>query len=209
MEQTGSGQCKPDKREAVQRYAELVYGYMPDLSRCVPASTAVVCVAGERENWRMKEAVKLIPGKANSLWVTKVGDHQPPLSMTHLCRYYPGDISQLAGVDIRFGGYGEHVNSLSQAIWVSIQLRRCPSINSLIIVTAAYHLPRWLLTLVSVLDLYTLSPRVIPYPVRRAVPTYSIGSIRWNREIKKIRKYQPKGHTTSVVKGLAAISVKE
>ena len=156
-----------------------------------PNKSAILILPGTQQNYRIYEGTKHWPKKGEYLWVA--GTRGDPF-------YTRKEIFEMIDKTKRRyinnhnfenGGWANH--TLDQMRWATELLKKNDKINHIILATAAYHVPRCVLTLVQ-----TINRQSIKYVVISPIPIYyclgpSLDSEDFYGELSRISTYQKKG----------------
>lgn len=149
-----------------------------------PQETAILILPGKFQEYRVKRGVKLFPKRGRYLWIA--GTRGDTKYNQHIILE-----ALLDGNDHNvFFGPNES-DTRSQMLWALGMLEGTPMVKHIIMATAAYHLPRCLLTFLAAAKKKVM---VSPWPLMDPTGTADkdLGSFRSERE--KIQEYQEKGH---------------
>jgi uncharacterized SAM-binding protein YcdF (DUF218 family) len=177
--------------EILRAYLEILIDG-PDLQKGNPQETAILLLPGKYQKYRITQGVKLWPSQGNWLWIA--GTRGDPI-------YSKKDIISVIGKDspdVVCQGFAKH--TLDQMEWCAALLKQNPHIKHLIITTAAYHLPRCVLTLLQVLTKAEVRIPITPFPLKNpSGDSFSVeGGEDFISEIQKIGEYQQKGDVLSL-----------
>lgn len=154
--------------------------------------SAVLLLPGQEELWRVTRGVRYwqFASNAKYLWVAGTrGDPAYKKKDIVACVY--GNEKKPA---IEMGGYCQ--NAKDQAIWVCDLLqRKYSTVRRIIVTTAAYHVPRCMLTLLATLDNYGFKNQLMILAIGLGGDLVSSDQIL--SEAKKIREYRAKGHVAT------------
>ncbi|MBX4200631.1 YdcF family protein [Candidatus Parcubacteria bacterium] len=177
--------------EILQAYLQILIDG-PNWKKGKPAETAILVLPGKHQEYRITESVKLWKKEGDYFWVA--GTRGDPA-------YTREDIIKVTGddsSDIVCQGFAEH--TLAQMQWCALMLKENPQIKYLIVATAAYHLPRCILTLLQVFKKEGVKMLITPMPLEN--PSGNSFSVEdgedFTSELKKIPQYQEKGDVLSV-----------
>lgn len=164
----------------------------PNWKRLNAHQTAILLLPGVHQEYRITEGVKLWPNAGKYLWVA--GTRGDPA-------YTREDIIAVTGkdsVDIVCGGFARFTPD--QMNWCVSLLKQNPEIKHLIVTTAAYHLPRCVLTLLQALLKAKMQISMTPMPlINPNGDSFSAyGTEDFALEMKKIQEYQGKGDVASL-----------
>jgi len=162
----------------------------PMWKRDEPVKTAILILPGIQE-YRITEGVKLWPSRGLHLWVA--GTRGDPA-------YTREQIVEAAGADsphILHGGFANHTRE--QMEWCRDLLVLHSEVKHLVVSTAAYHLPRCVLTLVQTMYkagiLIPISPRPLRNPDWNSFAGLDQETIQ--SEMERIERYQQQGDVAS------------
>lgn len=160
---------------------------IPFCSRVKQSESAVVIAPGEFQNYRLTEGAKLWPVEAKHLWVTGALEEH---------KYTREQVVKECGSDSPYIVLLERGwNSKEQALAIrDLLVDDFPEVRHVIVATAAYHLPRWILTFLQVMKdrRMILSPAPLLNPKD---PSFSARELK--SEIEKILTYRAKGDVAS------------
>lgn len=169
----------------------------PQWKRGNPENTAILVLPGIYQEYRIQGGVNLWKQNQNQrLWIA--GTRGDPT-------YTRDQIVQVAGVDspnIICQGFANHTPD--QMHWCQEMLRDNPEVSHLIMATAAYHLPRCVLTNVVAMEKAGRRIPISPIPLTNPngnsfPPTGKERSEDWPAEVSKIIMYQATGDVASYV----------
>ena len=154
--------------------------------------TAIFLLPGVHQEYRITEGVKLWPNAGKYLWVA--GTRGDPT-------YSKEDIIAVTGkdsTDIVCGGFARFTPD--QMNWCVSLLKQNPHIKHIVVTTAAYHLPRCVLTLLKALKKSGIQIPMTPMPlINPNGDSFSVnGTEDFALEMKKIQEYQQKGDVASL-----------
>src|SRR5581483_1060845 len=164
----------------------------PYWKKGAPEETAILVLPGKHQEYRIRESAIFWPGRGKYFWVA--GTRGDP-------EYTREDIIRIAGndsLDIVCQGFASH--TLAQMEWCARMLQENPRVHHLIVTTAAYHVPRCLLTLLSVLEKLAIKIPITPMPLENpSGNSFSLdGGEDFSSELQKIQEYQAKGDVASL-----------
>jgi len=168
----------------------------PQWKRGNPENTAILVLPGIYQEYRIQGGVDIWKqNQSQRLWVA--GTRGDPA--------YPREhIVEVAGVDspnIVCGEFCHHTPD--QMRWCLKMLKDNPEISHLIMTTAAYHLPRCVLTNVAAMEKASVRIPISPIPLTNPngdsfPPTGKEGWEDWPSEVSKIIMHQTTGDVASL-----------
>ncbi|MDD5433304.1 MAG: hypothetical protein PHE77_01450 [Candidatus Pacebacteria bacterium] len=173
-----------DKMEDKDKYIEEILKELPGTWQPGrPEETAVLILPGKFQSFRITEGAKLWPDKGQYLFVA--GTRGDPF-------YSENDIVDLTGkssLNLFCQGWAEHTPDQMEWI-VKLLQKRFSFIKHLIVATAAYHLPRCVLTLVRAMENARYFFQICPWPIWNPLENYPE---LLEEELNRIFLYQEKG----------------
>lgn len=157
-----------------------------------PSATAILVMPGVHQEYRIQGGIDLwLEDQDQELWIA--GTRGDP-------SYSREQIVRDAGVDspnIVCGPFCRHTPD--QMDWCMEMLKKNPDVEHLIMTTAAYHLPRCVLTNVAAMDKVGMRVHITPIPLFSPCGnSFSAdGTEDWVSELSKIIEYQKTGHVAS------------
>lgn len=170
----------------------------PNWNKPDPERTAVVVLPGQQD-YRITRVLQGVwPQRGRYLWVAGTrGD--PSIEREDIFgRIYLKNREPRRNNFIEIQGWAD--NTPSQMRWVCKMAKKYTDVNDILITTAAYHLPRCVLTLVKELSLEGAKILITPLPLAGfSGDSFARNSNQdFTREIAKILKYQQAGHVASL-----------
>lgn len=174
--------------------AELVRT-LPSWEKSDPETSAILVLPGEHQEFRIPEALKFWPVFAKHLWVAGTCSN-PFYARRDVLRIIRGRKGLVPFDDtyVETAGWAEHTPG--QMSWAVALLRHNSSVNHIIVVTAAYHVSRAVLTLIKAMEKAGLECAISLIPIFHEDGP-APGSKEWEEEIAKIPVYQAKGDVAS------------
>ena len=162
---------------------------IPFYDRAKISESAIVIPPGQLQEYRIAEGVKLWPSKAKYLWVTGARE-KPSYTREQIVSYCQKDSPDI--LVIKRGW-----NAKEQVLGIhDLLINRFPWVQHVIVATAAYHLPRWILTFLQTIK--DTERQIVISPVPLLNPdgiSFSVEDLR--SEIEKIQTYRIKGDVAS------------
>lgn len=149
--------------------------------------TAIMVLPGMYQEYRITEVLKAWPNKAKYLWVAPTrGDPENSVydSLKNL------DKEKQNPDDMIIGGFTEATPG--QMVWALEKLKENPNVKRIIISTAAYHLPRCMLTFIKAMNKAGVFVPISAHPLLNSNGN-SFNSDEIKSEIGKIHEYGLKG----------------
>ncbi len=156
-----------------------------------PKTTAILLLPGMYQEYRIEEGIKLWPTRGKYLWIGPTrGDTK------YTSRKQVVELLREDSKDIIFGEYA--ANTLEQMHWCVELLKNHPEVSHVIVTTAAYHVPRCVLTLLQVLEKAGKQISLLPWPLQNPTGNSFTAEENFQGELERIPLYQEKGDVASL-----------